>query len=746
MDNKKKNLVTAEKYRKLQKKRSKVVMFFITTFFAIIFLISFGRVVYIEVFHQINGKNLVDTAEKMYEEKRNIQSKRGTITTSDGQAVAVNLNTYDMYAILDKNRIDYGEPNFVSDPDGTAKAIDPIVCKGDTKCEDVILSQLKSDSLEVQFGIYGKDLSLEQKEDIEALKLPGIEFNENSVRYYPYGDFASYIIGYYLQDENGNDTGKMGVESALNGYLSGEDGTTTALTDYHNIPLTDTQASYIAKSDGSDVELTIDSQIQNYIQEAMDKYYKKIKSDLAFTVVMDANDGSILGAYALPSFNPNTRDISVWYNPFTFCYEPGSTIKTMLVSTAIQEGVWTPDKTYQSGRRHKDEWGDDSKGNPYYISDWLQNDLGYNWGKLTWKIGYYYSSNVAMTYILDAVTNDVYKDYMTNVFEFGQPVNEVVLNNTKETCTYNPQYDLDYANTAFGQGMTANALQMLRAYSIVANDGVMLTPHIVKQIQDPKTKEIIYSDDSLKQVEKLPKTTTDQMVELLNGVIDYRQGTDTTYWGGGYEYGEGTDIKIGGKTGTAQIAVDGSYSGTTDYQNLLYSFMGLVPYKDPQFLIYTVVMSPESYPVPNMAKSVDQIINNTYSYMSSSNDKIDFSKMDNNRYQLEDYQGQDISTVATKLKKDGMKVITIGDGKINNQYPDKKQIISKNQTIVLHADGTYDSKTMVGLSFMDSYAICQAMDWQCSYSGNGNVAKVESTEQNYYNITLQPPNGVTVTG
>lgn len=743
--------VTKEKHRRIQKKRSRVIMILLSSMVSVFFLITIVKVLLIETTNQVQGHDLNAIAQQSYLDQNEIESERGMITTSDGQNLAVNMTTYDMYAVLDNTRTDFnGEPDYVADVDKTATALLAVLnLSSDAEATALFTEQLSKGEGQVEFSTYGKDLSLETKKEIEALNLPGIEFTDKKVRYYPYGDFASYILGYYKPDENGNPGGEIGVEAALNGYLMGENGSTSSVTDANRIPITDDQNSYIAKNDGVNVELTIDSQIQGDIQTAMNKNYADEEYELALTVAMDTSTGGILGAYALPSFDPNERNTSLWNNPFSnYCYEPGSTIKTLLVATAIEEGVWNPNQTFESGTRHKEEWGDDLEGNPYYISDWLYNDQGISWGTLTWDVGYYYSSNVAMTLILDAVGNDVYSQYMKEVFEFGTPVNEGVLEYDMQACDYSPQFPLDYANTSFGQGMTANVLQMLRAYSIISNDGVMLTPHIVKSMTDPSTGEVIHSEDKLETKEKLSKSTTDEVLDLMHNVVYYKptneHANDVSYWGGSYEYGEATSVDIGGKTGTAQIANDGTYAGTTDYEHLLYSYVEMIPAQDPQVLLYTIVVSPEKRPTDYMAPAIGEITTNIYSYISVENGTVEIDTTDNNRYQIYDYKGSDMAEIQTTLKESDMRVLTIGEGDIVDQYPDKKQIISKDQLVVLRGSGTYDYKTLVSKSYSDAYAICQAMDWQCTFTGTGNVAKITEVSKNNYQVELQVPSSVDV--
>ncbi len=741
----KKKLVTMEKQDKIDRSKSTFFMLVFVFIFIFLFIVAILWTLRIEVTHSFDGKDLEAYAKDIYTKKTTLKSERGNIYDENGEALAVNIKTYDIYIVLNTGEKD-GELSKV-DRDKTADIlIDKLKLNDDEDAKKLIISQLSQDAkdgyAQVAIGVYGKGISIADKEAIEKAQkkanINAIQFTENVERFYPFGDFASYILGFTMKDENGEDKSQIGVESSLNGYLKGRDGSETSQNDINNIQINKEQSSVMDKMDGSDVTLTIDSQIQQYIQTFMNKYLVNAGEEMAFTVVMDAKDGSILGAYSTPSFDPNQRDVQNYINPYTdFCYEPGSTIKSFVIAAAMDDGVWNPNEYGPTGKREKDEWG---AGN--YVADWLYNQYGQNWGSITWEQGFWYSSNTIMTQIVDKIGYSKWYDYLTKTFEFGQPIDNQFLKSNP--CSVDPQYPLDYANTSFGQGMTVNVLQLLRGYSIFATDGEMLQPHVVEKMTDSETGEVFYKDTEDKSLEpkkKLDEEIAKQVREELEQAVYYESPKGGIYDAVGLPY-KNKKVKIGAKTGTAQVA--SSSGGYAKDGDLIHSVMALAPIDDPEIIVYTAVVAPDDSPVDMMAKYVNNIINYSLDYLNSANSDVDLSKTDNNRYQLKNYVGKDSAEAQKELKKDGIKVITLGTGKIASQYPEKAQVISKDETVILRSVGEVDPQILENKSYSEVDGICSAMNWECELNGIGTSNKVEKINNKKFKIDFTVPDAVKI--
>lgn len=738
----KKRLVTREKQANIDHRKTTFFMITFVVIFVLIFIFALLWTFRIQVTHVFHGTNLEDYAEQMYTKKKTIEANRGNIFDINGEPLAVNIKTYDMAIVLNN-----GEEDGKLDSKQKSKVedilIDDLNLEKDDDAKKVIKEQLDNDNsdgyTQVEIGIYGKGLTIDEKDKLESdAKKAGVEtafsFDENVERYYPFGDFASYVLGFSMKDENGKDNPQIGIESLLNGYLTGKNGEQEYLSDNNNIPINAEQYSVMDKVDGSDVTLTIDTQVQQYIQTFMDKYLKGIGEQMDLTVVMDAKDGSILGAYSTPSFDPNKRDVENYINPFTeYCFEPGSTIKSFVVATAMETGVWNPDNTDDSGKRVEESWGDGA-----YVADWLYNEYQQSWGRITWEQGFWYSANTIMTHIVDEIGYSEWNSYLTNTFEFGKPVTSQLMNTS--ACTVNPKYPLDYANTSFGQGMTANAMQLLRGYSVFATDGKMLQPHVVEKMTDSETGEDFYTaenDNTLDPKQVISAETAEKMRYELKQAVYYKDPSNRSIYDGVAEPYSIGDTKIGAKTGTAQIASsDGS--GYAEDGNYVYSVMALAPIDDPEILLYTAVVAPEKSSTDAMANYVTKIIDYTVNHVEKSSQQVDLGNLSNNRYQLKDMKGKTVVETQKELEDDGMNVIRLGSGDVVSQYPEA-QVISKDDTVILRGVGDVDYNILKDKSYSEASGICKVMNWECSYSGMGSVTKVEKNSDTKYTLELDVP-------
>ncbi len=223
-----------------ERKRLKQISNIIFLAFLILFAAAIFKVFALEVFHNVEGVNLKDFSSNQYTQETSLESTRGNIYDSSGEALTINIKQYKLYAVLNPKNTKYNtetynyDPYYVKDPKKTADEIIKILGYEDNQeAKDLINKQLRLDPnkySQVEFSKYGDNLSIMQKKALEEANLPGLYFEEKDNRYYPFGDFASYIIGYAAPtlDKNGNlildedgkvdIEGQMGVEKLLNSY------------------------------------------------------------------------------------------------------------------------------------------------------------------------------------------------------------------------------------------------------------------------------------------------------------------------------------------------------------------------------------------------------------------------------------------------------------------------------------------------------------------------------------------------
>ena len=272
------------------KSTSKIFIVFTLFCFAVIVV----RTSYLALSTKIDGINIKEFASDRTIVKTSIPASRGTIYDVNGDVLAQNVSSYTLIAYLDPKRSENQKKLYhVEDKVTTAEKLSTVI---DMKKED-ILSILNQEGLyQVEFGYAGKNLTEMEKEKIEALSLPGIDFIEDEKRYYPNGDFASYTIGYAKKNENGIITGELGIEALLNSALKGVDGEITYQKDRDGYKIAGTKELRVDAKNGDDIYLTIDSNIELFVEQALRENFSKYPSEWAVAVVADAKTGKNFGS------------------------------------------------------------------------------------------------------------------------------------------------------------------------------------------------------------------------------------------------------------------------------------------------------------------------------------------------------------------------------------------------------------------------------------------------------------------
>ncbi|HOO68497.1 MAG TPA: penicillin-binding protein 2, partial [Bacilli bacterium] len=442
-------------------KLNKLIMFVIFLFFIVVI----ARLTYLAMANEIDGINIKEFVSSRNTRKKTVYAKRGTIYSSTNDILAQTINSYTVIAYLDESRSEgYSTPQHVIDKEATAEALSPIL----NMSEDAILYLLNLDLYQVELGPGGRDITELTKEEIEELNLAGIGFTASYKRYYPYDDFASYILGYVKSTDDGELIGEMGIESYYNDLLNGEDGYTIYQQDANGYKIPNTPTEEKESEDGSDIYLTIDSNIQYFVEKYTESAYETYTPDWMITVVADAKTGAILASTSYPSFDPNELDMTNYLNPLvSYSYEPGSTMKIFTYMAAMEAGVYNGDDTFVSGSV---TFGDNT------IYDWLTEGFG----TITYDEGFLYSSNVGVSYLTSKYfTADKLRSYFEQ-FGFGSKTGIELPGELAGNLSFT--YKLEVANAGFGQGITITPIQMIQAMTILSNNGTMLKPYIVDKI------------------------------------------------------------------------------------------------------------------------------------------------------------------------------------------------------------------------------------------------------------------------
>ncbi len=429
-----------------------------TLFRLFFFCLAFLGIVYtyISLSPKVLGIDIKSFAKTRNTYSTILKAKRGTIYDKDGDTLALNVYSYTVIAYLSPSRTeDAANPRHVVDPKATAKALSPLLNMTEEKLESLLTLE---DRYQVELGPGGRGITELKKEEIEKLNLPGIDFIESSKRFYPNGDFASYIIGYAKNNEHEIDgkkediiDGELGIEYRYDEDLKGVDGYLSYQQDANGYQIPETKEKRVDAKNGYDIYLTINSGIQRFLEEAFDEAEANYDFDWMQIHIMDALTGDIVASAVSPSFDPNIREIVNYENNLTNVpIEPGSVMKTFTYLCAMEKGTYKGDKKFYSGS---------IKVEDSTISDWIPE----GWGHITYDYGYIQSSNVGITNILlnekfiDA--NDL-KACLTK-FGFGEKTG-IELNEASGSVEF--YYPIEVATAGFGQGIYVTPIQILQAY------------------------------------------------------------------------------------------------------------------------------------------------------------------------------------------------------------------------------------------------------------------------------------------
>ena len=238
---------------------------------------------------------------------------RGTIYDKEGETLAVDVSSYTLLAYLSEKRVDAkGNKNYVEDIDGTSIKLAKMLNADADEIKKILQNGKDNNKYQVEFGNIGKGITEITKEEIENLNIQGIDFIKDIKRYYPNGDFASYILGYTInKDIDGINRiiGELGIEEYYDDMLSGKLGYVTYEKDKYGYKIANGREYVEPAKNGSDIYLTIDSNIELFAENAVKKAQEESDAEWVLLIVADAKTGAILGYSSTPSFDPNIRNM-----------------------------------------------------------------------------------------------------------------------------------------------------------------------------------------------------------------------------------------------------------------------------------------------------------------------------------------------------------------------------------------------------------------------------------------------------
>ena len=421
----------------------------------------------------------------------------------------------------------------------------------------------------LRYYIVAKNVPYTNASKIAEEGIDNVWLKEGNKRVYPEGEMASTILGFV----NSDGLGQYGVEGSLNGILTGKDGLLKSISDVNNVALSIGKDNVkIPAEDGKNVVLSVDRGLEKGVEEVLAGAIDSTAATNAAALVMNPNTGEVLAMTALPGYNPgdygNVKDASVYINQVTEVpYEPASIFKNFIFSAAINEGKMTPDTTYLNTPfieidGHK-IWNAEQRAK-------LNNQT------ITMRDALYWSLNVGSIQALKFLgdnPNEITAEgrermyhYYNDKFRLGHATGIELME--AEGRIWEPHaeiYGLNaaYANMTFGQNLSATMIQTATAFSSVVNGGVWRTPTIVKGIMEGSEIKPLENTEKIEDQILTPETSSTMRGMLINNrSYKARSGIDKP----GYD--------VGGKSGTAQVIVDGAYDESMS--NLVGSYIGFV--------------------------------------------------------------------------------------------------------------------------------------------------------------------------
>lgn len=565
--------------------RKMIIIFFIL--FSIIFIAVTARFIFIQAKGEVNNVSLKEWATDKREVSYPLKAERGKIYDNSGVMLAYDRPVFRMYAIIDSSySTNKKDTLHVKDSKTTAKEIAKYLDVDAEQIEKKLEKAIKENEklpiderkFQIEFGTAGKNISQTIKNEIEKENIPGINFIEEAIRYYPNGVFASHIIGFARPDketENDKIKGVVGMEKVKNKILEGKDGYISFHRDKFNSKLLNSKEVISEPEDGEDIHLTINQKVQILLEDVLNDVVEDYNPERITATIMNPKTGEIVATSNRPSYNPNKpKNVENWFNDAVSTpVEPGSTVKMFTWAAAIDAGVYQGSDTYKSGS--------------FKIGPGIQaindHNAGRGWGTISYDEGFIRSSNVAASKLAwEKLGPEKYLEYL-KAFDFDKKTGIDLPSEVAGEILYN--YPLEKITTAFGHGSTMTPIQQLKAATAIANEGKMMKPYVIKQIVDSKTNEIVNENKPEVVSEPISKDAAKQVLNLLGDVVNKDYGTGKNF--------KLKDYSVAGKTGTAQMPNPNGGGYLTGRENYIFSFLGMAPKEDPELIMHISVSQPK---------------------------------------------------------------------------------------------------------------------------------------------------------
>ena len=594
-----------------------------------LFLGLIFRIGYLQL---VKGEWLSTKASEQQTREIPIEAKRGTIYDTNMKELAVSVTKYTVWC----------KPVEVKDAKKTSEELAKIL---DEKYDDIYKKVNKKNMALVKVKRWIDD---DIADKITKAGLSGIWVAEDNQRYYPYGNFASYVLGHTSADS----TGVAGIELKYDSVLKGTSGKLIVSTDASGKEIPQGSEQYYEPTTGNGLVLTVDEVIQHYCEKAAQKASEENNASKVTIIAMDPKTGDIKAMVKKPDYDPNTPTKAIypayeelleecktdnekikaystmWRNTaVSDTYEPGSTFKLITSASGLEEGVVKQDDKFTCS------------GSVMVEGQKIKCWRSYRpHGAETFKQGVQNSCNPVFVEVGRRLGVAKMYDYI-EAFGLNKKTG-IDLPGEAGSIMYKEKDvgPVELATISFGQSISVTPIQLITAVCSIVNDGNRMEPRLVKAYTDNKgniTKEV----DPVQVKQVISKETSAQMREIMESVV--------TEGGGKRAYLPG--YRLGGKTGTAQKVINGSYA----QGHYVCSFIGMAPADDPQIVVLAIVDEPTGvmqFGSTTAGPIIKEVMSNTLKYLGVEPEYTEEEKSENvkNKVSVPDVRGLTIED-ATKV-------------------------------------------------------------------------------------------------
>jgi stage V sporulation protein D (sporulation-specific penicillin-binding protein) len=526
--------------------RTMILLFFCLT------LVSIGKLVYVQFFQ---FDFLSKKAEENWDREIPFSQTRGNIRDRQGELIVGSKLSPTIYFMPAQNQ----------DVEKAAQQLSEVL---NVKPE-ILFEKMNVKPFLVKLAPEGKNIDLEQALQIQSLQIPGVYTGVDYVRDYPYGELLSRLLGFTGYDHQG----LAGLEYQYNEQLTAIQSNLRLFTDAKGNTLPHVNDDWEEGKDGSSIDLTIDINVQKIIERELSQAMEKYDADQALAIAMNPKTGEILGLSSYPTFHPLQYDKvspSVYNQnlPVSMTFEPGSTFKIITLAAALEEKVvdlhhnsfYDPGYAIVEGTRLRC-WKRGGHGQQTFL-EVVENSCNPGFIELGQRVG-----------------RDKLSQYIRD-FGFGEKTGSSIAGESTGILFSKESYGpVEHATTSFGQGISVTPLQQVQAVAAAVNGGTLYQPFVVKRIYNELTGEIELENEPKKVRQVISEEASKQVREALESVVANGSGRQAFR----------DTMRIGGKTGTAQKAVNGRYI----QGNYIVSFIGFAPVDDPEIVVYVAVDNPK---------------------------------------------------------------------------------------------------------------------------------------------------------